>query len=299
MNPLYGELAALATALCWAFGSTFFTIGGSRIGSANINRGRLIAAGILLSFSHLILTGKLLPLDAAPERWLWLGLSGLVGFIIGDGMLFEAFVLIGPRLSMLLMSLVPIISAVFAWIFMGEKLKLIEIFAIVMTVGGIVWVIAEKNKTAQNQHGKKLYLGILLGIGGALGQAFGLILSKKGLEGGFPALSGNLIRVTVAAITIWAIAILSGKAGSTIRSYKDNKALGALWGGAIFGPFIGVWLSLVSIKYARLGIATTFMSVTPIFLIPISRIVFREKINIGAIIGTLLAVAGVSILLLI
>lgn len=299
MNPIIGELAALSTALCWAFGSTFFTISGSRIGSANVNRGRLIAAGILLCISHLIISGRLLPLDASLDRWVWLGLSGLVGFIIGDGMLFEAFVLIGPRLSMLMMSLVPIISALFAWLFMGEKLKLVEIFAILMTLAGIFWVIAEKNKTTQSQHGKKLALGIMMGIGGALGQAFGLILSKKGLEGGFPALSGNVIRVTTAAVAIWLIAFFSGKTRSTIQSFSDKRASWSLAGGAFFGPFIGVWLSLISIKYARLGIATTFMSVTPIFLIPISRIVFGDKITIGSIMGTIIAVAGVAILLLV
>jgi drug/metabolite transporter (DMT)-like permease len=299
LNPIFGELAALSTALCWAFGSTFFTISGSRIGSANVNRGRLVAAGVLLCASHLILTGRLLPFDASLDRWVWLGLSGLVGFIIGDGMLFEAFVLIGPRLSMLMMSLVPIISALFAWIFMGEKLKPVEILAILMTLAGIFWVIAEKNRSSQSQHGKKLILGIFMGIGGALGQAFGLILSKKGLEGGFPALSGNVIRVTIAAIAIWLLALFSGKARSTILSFRDKKASWALTGGAFFGPFIGVWLSLISIKYARLAIATTFMSVTPIFLIPISRIVFGEKVTIGSIIGTIIAVAGVAILLLV
>jgi len=299
LNPIFGELAALSTALCWAFGSTFFTISGSRIGSANVNRGRLVAAGVLLCISHLILTGSLLPLDASLDRWIWLGLSGLVGFIIGDGMLFEAFVLIGPRLSMLMMSLVPIISALFAWMFMGEKLKPVEILAILMTLAGIFWVIAEKNRNSQSQHGKKLILGIFMGIGGALGQAFGLILSKKGLEGGFPALSGNVIRVATAAIAIWLIALFSGKARSTIQSFKDKKASWALTGGAFFGPFIGVWLSLISIKYARLGIATTFMSVTPIFLIPISRIVFGDKITIGSIMGTIIAVAGVAILMLV
>lgn len=299
MNSIYGELAALATALCWAFGSALFTLSGTRIGSANVNRGRLVIAAVLLCISHLLITGQLLPLDAPFERWFWLGLSGLVGFIIGDGMLFEAFVLIGPRLSMLLMALVPIVSALFAWLVFGEALKVVEICAIVMTLAGIIWVIADKNRGGRNQHGKKMVLGIVMGIGGALGQAFGLILSKKGLEGGFPALSGNVIRVLCAAIVIWLITLVSGKARSTISSFKDIKALGFLSGGAFCGPFIGVWLSLISINYARLGIATTLMSITPIFLIPISRLVFHDKITIGAILGTLVAVTGVAILMLV
>ena len=298
MNAHYGELAALATAICWAFGSTMFTVSGSRIGSANVNRGRLVVAAMLLSLSHLVVNGNLVPVEASPARWLWLGLSGIVGFIIGDGMLFEAFVLIGPRLSMLLMSLVPIMSALLAWIFLGESLRFVEMSAIAITVGGITWVVADKSKGNQNTHRRKLLVGIAFGIGGALGQTLGLVLSKKGLEGGFSALSGNVIRVVCAALILWLITIAGGKMPGTLNSYRDKKAFLTLSAGSFFGPFIGVWLSLISIKYAKLGIATTLMSLTPIFLIPITKIAFGEKITVGAVLGTAIACAGVIILLL-
>jgi len=299
LNAHFGELAALTTAICWAFGSTLFTVSGSRIGSANVNRARLVLAALLLSVSHLAVSGNLLPLEASPSRWFWLGLSGVVGFIFGDGMLFEAFVLIGPRLSMLLMSLVPIMSALLAWIFMGETLRPIEITAIAITVGGIIWVVADKRKESEKNRPRRLVAGIAFGLGGALGQTLGLILSKKGLEGGFPALSGNVIRVVTAALILWLITAVSGKVLSTLKSYRDKKAFLTLSGGAFFGPFIGVWLSLVSIKYAKLGIATTLMSLTPIFLIPITRVAFKERITIGAVLGTMTAIIGVMILLLV
>jgi drug/metabolite transporter (DMT)-like permease len=298
LTPFYGEMAALVTAVCWAFGSTLFTVGGSRIGSANVNRGRLIVAAVFLSLAHFVMMGHFLPVGAPPVRWFWLGLSGIVGFIIGDGMLFEAFVIVGPRVSMLLMSLVPIMSAFLAWVFLHESLNVIEISAVVITVCGILWVVADKQKQSATVKGKKLALGIALGIGGALGQTFGLVLSKKGLEGGFPALTGNLIRVLCAVLILWLITTLSGKFRGAVNSFKDGKAVLALSGGSFFGPFVGVWFSLISIKYARLGIATTIMSLTPIFLIPISRIVFREKVTLGAVLGTVIAIAGVAVLLL-
>ena len=298
MSATYGELAALATALCWAFGSTLFTVSGSRIGSANVNRGRLAVAAIFLSTAHLVITGNVVPVDASPQRWFWFGLSGIVGFVFGDGLLFEAFVIIGPRLSMLLYSLVPVMSAILAWVFFGESLSFLEISAILITVAGISWVIVDKRKNGADMRGKKLAGGIALGIGGALGQTVGLVLSKQGLAGGFPALSGNVIRVICATIVLWTFALLSKKVQGTISSYKDKTAAMALSAGSFFGPFIGVWLSLVSIKYAKLGVATTLMSLTPIFLIPISRVVFRERITIGAILGTVIAVAGVTALIL-
>ena len=298
MNGYLGEIAALFTALCWAFTSVFFTIGGVRVGSAVVNRVRLLIAALFLSLTNLLTTGNLFPVDAGPERWFWLGISGLVGFVIGDAMLFEAFVVVGTRVSMLLMSLVPIMSALFAWIFLSEVLNLLEIIAIMLTVSGIIWVVADKHKDKTWVKGKRLLWGITLGVGGALGQTFGLILSKKGLEGGFSTLTGNLIRVLCAVIVIWLFTLVRGKVKQTIISLKDKKALQALMAGSFFGPFVGVWLSLVAIKYARIGIASTLMSTTPIILIPITYWIFKDRITINAISGTVLAVIGVVILLL-
>ncbi len=252
----------------------------------------------MMTCSHYIIFGSFLPLNANLDHWFWLGLSGIVGFAIGDAMLFEAFVIVGARISMLLMSLVPIMSALFAWLALGEILNSLEVFAICLTVAGIAWVVKDKNKDASWVKGKKLILGIALGIGGALGQTFGLILSKKGLEDGFPTLSGNLIRILCALIVIWLIAFFRGKISTTVKSLKNKKALYALLAGSFFGPFVGVWLSLIAIKYARIGIAATLMSTTPIILIPISYWMFKEKITIQTVFGTVIAITGVAILIL-
>jgi drug/metabolite transporter (DMT)-like permease len=278
--------------------STFFTISGNRIGSVNVNRIRLLMAAVFLSLTSYFTTGSLIPVEANAERWFWLGLSGLVGFVIGDAMLFEAFVVVGNRISMLLMSLVPIMSALFAWIALGETLDLVEITAIIITVGGIVWVVADKNRDKTWVKGRRLAWGITLGIGGALGQAFGLILSKKGLEGGYSALSGNLIRVLVALVAIWLITLVKGNIYRTLSSLKDKRAIQTLLAGSFFGPFLGVWLSLVSIKYARIGIASTLMATTPIILIPLAHWIFKDRVTIGSIIGTIVAVAGVALLIM-
>ncbi len=298
MTQYWGEIAGLTTALCWSFTSIFFTISGTRIGSANVNRLRLLLAAIFLSLTNYLVIGEFLPIHAAYERWLWLGFSGIIGFVIGDTMLFEAFVVVGTRVSMLLMSLVPIMGALFAWIFLGEVLDIAEIGAVLLTVAGIVWVVADKNRDKSWVKGKRLAWGIALGVGGALGQTFGLILSKKGLEGGFPTLSGNLIRVIAAVAVIWLLAILRGNAIRTIRSLQDKTALKALLGGSFFGPFVGVWLSLVAIKYARIGVASTLMATTPIILIPLAHWIFKDRVTLGSLIGTIVAIAGVALLIL-
>lgn len=296
MTEFFGPLAALTTATCWAFTSVFFTIGGQRVGSVVVNRVRLVIAVIFLALTHLIMMGQIFPFHADTHNWLWLGLSGIIGLVIGDAMLFQAFVLIGTRLPILVMSLVPVISTVEAWIFLNERLTAIEILGMLITVGGISWVVADKNRDRTTIGGRTLAIGILLAFGGAAGQATGLLTSKLGLAGGFPALSGNLIRMLVAAVVMWLLTILMGRAKPTITKLKDGKAFRAITGGAFFGPFVGVWMSLVAIKFARIGIASTLMALAPILTIPLVRWIFKEKVSIHAVLGTLLAIGGVAVL---
>lgn len=298
MQEYWGQLAALTTAFCWSFTSVFFTIGGQRVGSVVVNRTRLVVAALFLSVTHLILIGEIIPVQAEFHNWFWLGLSGIIGLVVGDAMLFQAFVLIGTRLPILLMSMVPVISTAEAWIFLNERLTAMELLGILITIGGITWVLADKNRDTKPTDRRKLAIGILLGLGGAIGQATGLLTSKIGLANDLPALSGNLIRMIVAVSVMWLITIITGKAKYTIGKLSDIKAVRAIIGGAIFGPFVGVWMSLVAVKLTRVGIASTLMALTPIFTIPLVRIVFKEKVSIHAVLGTIIAIAGVAVLFL-
>ncbi|MCO6450585.1 MAG: DMT family transporter [Caldilineales bacterium] len=294
-----GELAALGTSVCWSFTSTFFTMGGRLVGSVVVNRTRLIMAVGFLIIAHL-LTGTPLPFDAAPWRWFWLTLSGLVGLVIGDAFLFQAFVWIGPRLSMLMMSLVPVISTFIAWFFLGEVLVAVQLLGIAITVLGIAIVILDRSPNNQLDPRNRTYLyGILFGIGAAAGQALGLVLAKKGLAGDFSALSGTFIRMLSAAIILWLITLLMRQARMTFRRLREQpRSLWFITGGAFFGPFLGVTLSLFAVQNTEVGVAATLMALPPVFLLPISRFMFGEQAGRRAIIGTFVAVAGVALLAL-
>ncbi|MBZ0286954.1 MAG: DMT family transporter, partial [Anaerolineae bacterium] len=231
----------------------------------------------------------------------WMGLSGFVGFVLGDACLFQAFVLIGPRLSMLMMALAPVLGAVLAWLFLGETLVLKEIVGIAVTLLGIIVVVADRNSgTAGGTTDRRQYIiGLLFGLGGAAGQAGGLVLSKLGLAGDFPALSGNIIRLLVACVVIWILAVANRQLVNSYRTLRANpRAMLLLTGGTILGPVLGVWLSLVAVQNANIGVASTLSSLMPIFLIPISYFMFRERVTRQAVVGTLFAFAGMVILFL-
>ena len=140
-----GSIAALLTSLCWSWNSVFFSNAGKIVGSKTLNRTRLIFAVVFLCITHLFVLKSLIPLNAEGYRWFWLGLSGIVGLVLGDAMLFQAFVLVGPRISMLVMSSVPAFSAILAWVFLKEALRLPQIIGMFITIAGIMLVVLQKN----------------------------------------------------------------------------------------------------------------------------------------------------------
>lgn len=299
-----GEVAALFTSVMWSVTSVQFTLAAREIGSQNLNRMRLLVAAVLLAVLHLTLYGALMPGPAEWRRWGWLGASGIVGLILGDSLLFRSFVLIGPRQAMLLMTVAPIIAALVAWVWLGETLVLAEIAAVVVTVSGIAWVVAERKRPNAledlKSSGDRSYLvGILMALGGATGQALGLVLAKQGLSEGYPALSATLIRMVVASATIWLIAAISGHARQTMTVARHATNRRYILGGAITGPTTGVWLSMIAVQHAPVGVASTLMALPPILLIPLTHWVFHERVSRRAVAGTVVALCGAAALFLI
>ena len=287
--PYLGETAALLTSLCWSFNSVCFTVAGRRVGSASVNLNRLLMAWVMLVALHLGLYGSLFPMQAGGARLGWLGASGLIGFALGDAVLFEAFLLIGPRLAMLLMTLSPIFSALLAWLFLGQNMSLPKLMAMALTLGGIAWVVWGDGEQEAHPH---LWRGILLGVGGALGQSVGLVFSKFGLAGDFPPISANLIRVTAGLVALLLYFGATGRLRPSLGSLRDGRATAFIGLGAITGPVLGVVLSLIAIAKAPMGVAATLMSLSPVILLPVAHFVFKEKVGGHAILGTLLALAG-------
>ncbi len=302
MQTYLGEIAALTTALLWALTSILFTFGGRRVGSRTVNRVRLLLATLFLAINHLIAEGTLLPIGAGIERWGWLTLSAVTGLIIGDGLLFYAFSQIGTRLAMLLMGLHPIIGTLLAWLFLKETLSLREIVAIVVTIGGAAWVVMERARTHRTQpeppEDRNYLVGVLCGLGAAAGQATGLVLSKQGMAGDFPAHSASLMRVLAAAIGIWLGALVRREAGQSLRAVRDRRALLYITGGALVGPVLGMTLSLVAVQLSHVGIASTLMALSPVLLLPLSHWIFGERITWRAVLGTLIAMSGVALIFL-
>ncbi|MBN2485578.1 MAG: DMT family transporter [Bacteroidales bacterium] len=289
-----GELAALAVAIFWTITALAFERASFKIGSLAVNIIRLFIGFVFLSAFTFFYRGSLLPADATTHNWLWLALSGFVGFVFGDLLLFKSYTIIGSRFAMLIMTLVPPITAITGWAVLGEKLSLINLTGMVLTVGGIALAIFSRN-TADGKFRLKLSpKGIFFALGGALGQAVGLVLSKLGMQG-YDAFAATQIRLLAGMFGFAVLVSVLGRWGSIFKSLTNRKGMVSTTIGSFFGPFLGVSLSLLAVQYTKTGIASTIMSIVPILIIPPAILLYKQKVTPIEVLGALVSIGGISL----
>ncbi len=301
MNATLGYLAGIGASVAWSFSTILLTNAGQAVGMKIVNRTRLLFGIVYAVALHWLVTGTPIPFDAGWERWGWLSLSAAIGLALGDAVLLQAYIVIGPRIAMLIMSFAPVFSTLIGWIAFGERLAPLELGGIALTLVGVAMVVMEKKKDGNGAPvlARFNWKGFLLALGGAVFQAVGLMASRYGLAGDFSSLSGNLIRLIAAAAVLWALAAVSGEAKTNFpRLLADKKILWIMIAAAFIGPFIGMWFSLVAVQAAPLGIASTLTSLAPILLLPLTRLFYGDKFGAQAVIGTVAAVAGTALLFL-
>ena len=303
--PYTSELIAIATVLCWTISVQFFEAASKRVGATPVNIIRLTVALILFSLLLFFRHGYILPVNLPPHAWFYLSLSGVVGFFIGDIFLFTALVEIGPRVAMLIFSLSAPTTALIGWLFLDEIYVLHQWVGMFVTLFGVGIVILERNQKALKP--SKLIIrdislkGVLFGFGGMFGQACGYVLSKTGMQtesGYLDAFSATQIRAIAAFLCFLVFFTVTGKWGNVKAAVRDTTAVLFTAIASAIGPFLGVSLSLLVLHYLTTGVASTFLALVPIFIIPFSIFLHKEHVSIRAIAGAVTAVFGIYLLML-
>lgn len=305
----YGEMLSLVVAILWTITALFSEVASKRLGPMPFNVIRMLMSlglfGIFLYFG----TGAPYPQYADFDTWLWLSVSGIVGYVIGDYCLFNSYVLIGSRFGQLLMTLAPPSAAIFGFILLGESMTWLAVIGMLITISGIAVSLYERKEgggyTALPSK------GILFGIGAGVCQGIGLVLSAKGLTeysaalqeqqiGGawvivFYVVSATCIRSIAGFLgfTVWAA--MGRTLADCFRVSSDTKGMLCAFCATVTGPFLGVTLSLAATRATSTGIAQTIMSLTPVLILIPSWLLFRQRIKTREIIGAIIAVCGVSL----
>jgi drug/metabolite transporter (DMT)-like permease len=308
-SSVYGEIIALLTTLSWTICVFPFTEAARRLGPNETNHLRLILAVLMLTAGSLIffpLSFGDLFIKPTPENWLWLGLSGIVGLALGDYFGFTMYAILGTRVGSIFTTLSPGAALFLGYFMLRESVNTTGILGILVTVSGIIWLTLNKSGKSQlidSEHGG-IKKGIAFGILAALCHGIGLVFAKKGLQSGqagegILAVHATWIRMLAATLVIYSGSFLRGTGMRTIRDIRGNNRNGVWYAvaGTIFGPVIGVSLSLYAVSLIEVSVAQTIFSMVPVFVLPLAYAFYRERITAGSAFGVLIAVTGVILLI--
>lgn len=289
-SHLIGAFAALGSAFFWALAAILFRRVGDQVSAMGLNFNKGLVAFICLGI--LLLFIDTATVDA--QSLLFLTISGLIGICIGDSLYFVALVRLGPRLTLLLGALIPVVVGLISIVFLGETISAISMAGLVLTIVGVTFVLWEKTP-ASDTHApiKHWKAGLFFGLLFVFAEATGIVFTKVGVEE-LPSLQATFIRQTSAIIglTFWGLA--AGTLVGWMKPLKDPVIRNKVIIAAFIGAFIGIWLSVLALKNTHATVATALNSTSPLFILPLAAYMMHETISRRAIFGTAVAVTGIA-----
>ncbi len=284
-----GYLAALGSAIAWAFGSILFRRVGEEASPIGMNLGKCILGTFFLGTVLLIIGIE--PIDI--HTFLILGVSGLLGIALGDTFFFKALISLGPRTTVLLGTLGPVFTVILAVIFLHERLSALAWIGASLTLAGVSLVLWEGSP--EETVNKKWGSGILYALLAMICTSLGIIIAKIGLAKA-PPLQATFIRILWGAIGLTLWGFINRQLGNWTAPFKKPSLLKLIIFAVVVVVFGGFWLSLVALKYIDASIATILNSTEPIFILPMAVFILKEKITIQGIAGAVVAVFGVTLI---
>lgn len=276
-----------------------------QIGGAEANFWRITLAAIFLAlWANLFGTG--LAGDSLP----YFLLSGCVGIGLADSGYFQALPRLGSRRAVLLVQCgTPPAAALIEWLWLGTRLDVVEIVCIGIILTGVAIALAPGDHAVIPP--RQLRLGILFSLFAALGGACGSVISRKAYAVAHAAgehvdpgtasyqrlLGGILFPAVILLVVKWRSAhahggVLEAKTMNVSRE-KWRRVWPWVLGNSLAGQTLGMACFQWAIERTPTGIVTAVTAMTPVALLPMTRLVDGEKIGRRPLVGAVIAVAGV------
>lgn len=308
--PFLGEILALLVAVLWTISSLASEIASHHYGSLLLNILRMVQSVVFIGLVLWAVTGNPIPCHANSSAWTYLALSSLAGYIIGDFFFLQCFILIGARWGELFMTVAPLAAALTGWALLGEQMTTLAWLGMFITTGGICLSVLSKGEEG-NLKVKLPAKGIIYGLLAGIGQGVGLVFSKIGMlhyrEGILDVanyalvmpFAATMIRCLVALVGFVAVYALLRAAGKEHHPASllltRGKVLWAATISTVFGPFVGVALSLAATMFTSTGITQTLMALVPVLILWPSHLLFHTKVTLKEIVGAIISVLGVAL----
>ena len=289
-SPLLGSGFALGAAFLWAVAALLWNRLGREVSAAAMNLGKGVMALAFLALTQAAV--GLAPLS--PRTWLVLGLSGLCGITLGDTLFFLSLARLGPRRSLLLNALIPVAASLLAMAFLHERLAARGWAGAALTLGGVTWVMREREPEAAD--GGSWRAGIGYGLGSVLCCAVAVLLSKLGLAEA-PPLQASFVRLLVGTAGLVVVVSAQGGLRRQTLPLREGRLFAVLAVASFFGTYLGIWFSLLALRYTTVTLQVILTTTSPIFVLPLAAVFLGERISARAVLGAAVAVGGVALLM--
>jgi drug/metabolite transporter (DMT)-like permease len=294
MIALVGALCALGAAAGWALASVYFTKGSDRFSVLSIN---FLKGAFAFPFFLLMLLWSPFNLwsvaESHPGDLGYLVLSALVGMTLGDTLILSCFVRVGPRITLVGMSLVPFFTSLMGYFVLGEKLTWVGGLGLLFTMMGLVVLQQHQNKS---DVGKLSAVSLWLLFGAIATQSLSHIFTKMG-QTPFNSLEVSFVRLGVGT---GALLLIPVAVRALIKDFKAPQskqlALGQLAFAAFWGTFVAFWLVHQALAFTQAGVVATLGATSPLFVLPFSYWIEKKTIAPAEWIGAGLAFMGVVLL---
>lgn len=274
-----------------------------------LSLGFLVATGVNVLFASLALLVRVLVHDA-PVGWDSVAfgyfiVAGILATYLGRWFFYESVLLFGPAKASIFQVSNPLFTALIAWVALSESLAIHVLVAMCMAVGGLL-IISVKPRPA-----KPAAAAPRVGVWPGVMQSILFLGMGSSLAYG----ASNVLRA--AAIRDWGEPILGGLLGAAsgllmhLLFMKDKQALiervraanrTGLWMYVVIGvaTISGQIFTIGAMRYIPVSVATLVTLCTPLLVIPLSRLIYKdaEPITTRLVLGTALTLVGVMVVVL-
>ena len=289
------SIFALLTALSWTGSGLLAVYPVQQLGTLDFNRLRM-QSGFVPQLIATMIQGGWRTFSGYQVAVLML--SGAIGILISDSLLYASLPRLGPRRNSILFAMHAPITATLGFLILGERLNIRAIAGIVLVAAGVILAIAFGRRARQKHHWEStkgaLSSGIAIVLMAALFHSISALIAKPVMSSGVDPMAASFIRVSTAALVFTVLGFLPRWRN---RVPITSKLFLHTFGSGLCGITLGMTFLLFALAHGKAGLVATLCSVTPVLILPIMWVLTKERPAAGAWVGAVLAVAGIALIL--
>jgi len=284
-----GVFAALGTALCWAIAARLFSGIGNAFSPLTMNFWKGLISIALLSVVLIAVQPALFSTNAV----IWLLVSGFIGIGIGDTCFFKALQSIGDSQAVLVAeTLAPLFTALFAMAFIGEWITWQQWIGVAVVLFSVDMVIKARKRSATHVFATS---GYLYGVGAALCQAVGAVVSRDILgSGDVDAASAAFLRLVGGMVFVVPFIAVTKTRWLPVIT-KGKRVWPAFVVATLLGTTAAIYLQMFAFAYAKAAVVQTLIATSALMSLGVA-FVLGEKATKATLLWSVIALVGVGIL---